>query len=161
MKLRYQRVSDAKRYHEILNNPNFKYISAMPGTIRDEEIFLSQGPEKRRKNIAYNYAVVHLGKVVGGIGVIINQSARHIGILGYFIEEAWWGKGFATKALKAVEKIGFEKLKLTRLEILIACPNKASVKVAQKCGYVKEGMLRKRLFIKGRYEDAYLFAKTR
>lgn len=161
MKLRYQRVSDAKRYHEILNNPNFRYISALPGTVRDEEIFLKQGPEKRRKNIAYNYAILHKGRVVGGTGVSINQSARHIGALGYFVEETFWGKGFATMALKAVEKIGFGKLKLVRLEILIACKNKASIKVAQKCGYKKEGVLKKRLFIRGRFHDAYLFAKTK
>lgn len=43
--IRYQQVGDAKRFFEILNNPNFLYFPAKPKTIEAEKEFL-------RKNAA-------------------------------------------------------------------------------------------------------------
>ncbi len=49
VELRDQRVSDAKRYFEILNNPNFKYFKICPKDIEAERNFLRQNSEKRKK----------------------------------------------------------------------------------------------------------------
>jgi RimJ/RimL family protein N-acetyltransferase len=43
----------------------------------------------------------------------------------------------------------------------MASRNKASRRVAEKCGYVKEGLLKNRIVIGGKHLDALLYAKTR
>jgi hypothetical protein len=45
--LRNQRVSDAKRFFEILSNPNFIYFPAKPRSIEDEKNFLKQAETKK------------------------------------------------------------------------------------------------------------------
>jgi [ribosomal protein S5]-alanine N-acetyltransferase len=61
----------------------------------------------------------------------------------------------------ASEKIGFKKLKLSRIEILMQPANKASEKVAIKNGYIKEGKMRKAFRSKeGKMKDCYLYAKV-
>lgn len=161
IELRNQRVSDAKRLFEILNNPNFTYFKICPKDVEAEKDFLRQNTKKRKNNIAYNYAILFNDKVVGGCGIKINQHRTFIGEIGYFLDEKYWGKGVTTKAVKILEKIGFEKLGLNRIEILMDPRNIASEKVAIKCGYKKEGTMRKVIKDGNEFSDAYLYAKVK
>lgn len=159
--IRPQRISDAKRFYEILNNPNFIYLTTHVGSIRDEVHFLRKNKEKIRKNFEHNFTILYGIKIVGAIGVKINQHRKYIGEIGYFIDEKYWGKGIASKAVCELEKIGFAKLKLTRIEIVMNTKHKASEKVAIKCGYKKEGIMKKSIENSGKICDAYLYAKVK
>jgi ribosomal-protein-alanine N-acetyltransferase len=159
VELRNQRVSDAKRFFKILNNPNFKYFKVCPKDIEAEKDFLRQNSEKRKNNKEFNYAILCNGKLVGGCGIHINQFRTFIGEIGYFIDEGNWGEGIGTKAVKLLEKTGFQKLGLKRIEILMDLKNVASERIAIKCGYKKEGTMVKAIKNGDEYSDAHLFAK--
>lgn len=160
IELRNQRVSDAKRFFEILNNPNFKYLHICPKDVESEKEFLRQNTKKRKSNFAYNYAILCNNKLVGGCGIKINQHRTFIGEIGYFLDESFWGKGIVTKAVKILEKIGFQKLGLKRIEILMNPKNIGSEKVAIKCGYKKEGALKKSVKDGEKFSDVHLYAKV-
>jgi RimJ/RimL family protein N-acetyltransferase len=64
----------------------------------------------------------------------------------------------ASKASRLGARFGFEELGLHRLEILAAISNVASQRVAEKIGAVREGILRKRLLIRGESHDAVMFS---
>jgi [ribosomal protein S5]-alanine N-acetyltransferase len=160
IELRNQRVSDAKRFFEILNNPNFKYFNVYPKDIESEKEFLRQNAKKRKNNLEYNYAILFNGKLVGACGIKIDQHRTFIGEIGYFLDEAFWGKGIVTKAVKILEKLGFQKLGLKRIEILMNPRNIGSEKVAIKCGYKKEGTMKKSIKDGNKFSDAYLYAKV-
>jgi len=53
---------------------------------------------------------------------------------------------------------GFRNLDLNRLEILIAVDNRASQRVAEKVGAVREGVLRNRLVVRDKVHDAVMFS---
>ena len=129
--------------------------------IKDEIDFLKYNVEKRKKNIEHNYTIFYDNKIVGAIGMKINQHDNFIGEIGYFIDKNYWGKGIATKAVKKLEKIGFSKLKLIRIEIIMDTRHPASEKVAIKCKYKKEGIMKKSCENSGRYYDTYLYAKVK
>ena len=161
--IRPQRPSDANRFFEILNNDNFVYFGARPKTLKEEIKFLKKNTAWRKNNFAHNFSII-LGKtVVGACGIHINQHRTFIGEIGYFVDEQYWGKGIATQTVKFLEKLGFGKLKLNRIEILMDPRNKASEKVAIKCGYKKEGLMKKVVFSKrtNTYRDCYLYAKVK
>jgi len=99
--------------------------------------------------------------VVGGCGIRINQHRKHIGEIGYFVDETHWGKSIAPKAVKLLENIAFQTFRLRRLEILTHPDNKASERVAIKCGYHKEGTLRKVIEHSKGFWDAHIYAKVR
>jgi [ribosomal protein S5]-alanine N-acetyltransferase len=141
IKIRYQKVSDAKRFFEILNNPNFKYFPVKPKSLKEEVDWLKKRKEHIKKNISHDFAIVYQGKVIGGIGIKMDQNRKHIGEVGYFIDEKYWGKGITTEAVKLLEKIAFTKLGLKRLVILTMVENEASAKVAIKNNYKKEGVI--------------------
>ena len=159
IKLRYQQISDAKRFCEILNNPNFEYFPVRPNSVKDEESFIRLTKIKRKEQKEYNYSIIYRKKVVGAIGIKIDQERPYIGEIGYFVEEKHWGKGIATKAVLLLEEIAFNVFGLIRIEILMAKLNISSAKVAIKAGYKKEGIARKKLKIWDKYTDCYVFAK--
>ena len=161
VKLRYQKVSDAKRFYEILNNPNFLYFEVRPESIESEREWLKKNPEKRRDNVEYNYSILYDNKLVGACGIKIDQHRKYIGEIGYFLDEKYWGRGITTRAVRLLEKIGFKTLKLARIEVLMDPRNIASERVAIKCGYQKEGTMKKVIKRKNTFHDCYLYAKVK
>lgn len=65
--------------------------------------------------------------------------------LGYSIRTSRAGEGIATEAAKLVAHYGFEQLGLQRIEIIARQENVASLRVAEKLGAVREGLLRNRV----------------
>ncbi|MBA7707302.1 Ribosomal-protein-serine acetyltransferase [subsurface metagenome] len=161
VELRPQRVSDAKRFYQIIKNPNFEFMRIPLNSIKDEIKFLKQNASRRRKNFAYNYTILCDGEVVGGCGIKIDQHRTFNGEISYFIDQAYWGRGIATQAVKKLEKVGFDELKLKRIEIIMNVRHKASEKVAIKCGYKKEGVMKKATKTGKSYYDAFLYAKAK
>jgi len=160
-KLRRQQVSDAKRFYEILSNPNFIYWTTKPKSVADERRWLLNNTGKKRKNTDHNFSIICAGCLVGAAGIKIYPHTPYIGEIGYFVDEAYWGKGIAPQAVRILEKIGFSKLGLVRIEIRMNIKNKASEMVAIKAGYKKEGLLRKAFKHGDKYIDEYLYAKVK
>lgn len=159
--IRFQRVSDAKRFFEILTNPNFLYFGTNVKSVAGEREWLRNNPWKRKENKEWNYAIIYDGQTIGGIGIKINQHRPYIGEIGYFLDEKYWGRGITVKAVKLLEKEAFGKLNLKRLEILMRPENKASERVAIKSGYLKEGRMQKAIKDRaGKMQDALLYAKV-
>jgi len=77
--IRYSRLKDAPRFFAILSNPNFKYLNVRVKTLKDEEKWLRACPDKRRKNMEWNYAILGAGRVIGAVGIKINRARPHIG----------------------------------------------------------------------------------
>ncbi len=161
VELRYQKISDAERFYEILNNPDFEFFEVHVDSVEEEREWLRKNSKKRKEGLEYNYAIIYEGEVVGACGIMIDQHREHIGEIGYFLDRSYWGYGITTKAVKKLEKIAFEELGLLRLQILMEPENIASVKVAEKCGYSEEGLMKKAYLRDDEYRDCLLYAKVR
>lgn len=72
---------------------------------------------------------------------LIERDAR-TAELGYVVAPAARGRGVATEALRRLTEWAFAELAALRLELRIDVENTASSAVAQRCGYVREGVLR-------------------
>ncbi len=163
VELRRSRLSDAKRYYEILSNPNFIYFAFTPKSVEEEVKYIKDARVRSKQGREDGFAVLYGDKHVGGCGIKIDQYRKHVGEIGYFIAEEYWGKGIASKAVKMVERFAAKKHGTKRFEILALPKNKASIKVALKCGYKKEGLLKKKLPSptgKGQV-DAYIYGKVK
>jgi RimJ/RimL family protein N-acetyltransferase len=62
--------------------------------------------------------------------------------LGYIVAPGARGRGNGTAMLEALTRWAFEELSAQRAFLLIDVENVASLRVAERCGYVKEGVLR-------------------
>lgn len=67
-------------------------------------------------------------------------------------------KGYGTDAVIALLQYAFEELRLNCIYCKVKEDNIASQKMFQKCGFVKEGCLRARVYRQGRYYDFYEYS---
>lgn len=97
-------------------------------------------------------------KVIGTIGYMWINQENLSSEVGYSLSRAHWNRGYMTEALNAVIDYGFEHLLLNRIEAQHETANPASGRVMEKAGMQKEGVLRSRIFNKGKYVDVALYA---
>ena len=125
------------------------------GTWQDWITELDKGWENDQQ---YFFQVIEVSsnQVVGG--VFLNHVVRthQMANLGYWVRTSHIGKGIATEAAKQVARYGFEKLGFQRLEIVVEIGNLPSLRVAEKIGAVREGLLRNRLNLHAAPCDAYM-----
>ena len=100
-------------------------------------------------------------KPIGAISVSANSGNDKIrGELGYVLGSKYWGKGIATQAVKLVSQAIFKDWPhLERLEALVDVENVGSQKVLEKSGFLREGVLRKYMFLKGKTRDMVMFSR--
>ncbi|NUU61035.1 GNAT family N-acetyltransferase [Paenibacillus agri] len=70
-----------------------------------------------------------------------NQKVNMVTI-GYFLDEAHWGKGIASAAVKLLVQFLFEDVNVNRIQAEVMPRNDSSKKVLVKNGFLKEGTLR-------------------
>ncbi len=99
------------------------------------------------------------GKLIGGITVgNIRHGVSQSGQIGYWIGERYAGQGYMLEAVNLVIRFAFETLRLHRIEAACIPDNARSVRVLEKAGFQREGLLRSYLRINGSWQDHYLYA---
>jgi len=86
---------------------------------------------------AYRFAVELEGRMVGIVDV--DEIAEREGSLGYWLDRAAWGRGYAFEAAHAVTRFAFEDVGLAKLEAWRAHDNPASGRVLTKLGFRPQG----------------------
>jgi RimJ/RimL family protein N-acetyltransferase len=79
--------------------------------------------------------------------------------LGYMVAPDARGQGVATEILRWLTEWAFEELDAQRLVLLIDVDNAASERIAERCGYVREGVMRSLHLKQGIRNDASLWSR--
>ena len=109
-----------------------------------------------------NFAIEVDGEAIGGIGLTpFKDVGCKTAEFGYWLGEAHWGRGIATAAAKAFIAYVFENDVFVRLQAGVFEWNPASMRVLEKVGCVREGVLRCSVFKDGQVIDRVLYAITR
>lgn len=108
-----------------------------------------------------NLAIEVDGVAVGAIGYVRGGDVeRYSAEIGYWLGEAYWGRGIVTEALALVTNYAFSELNLLRLFALPFADNAGSIRVLEKVGYVREGLLRAGSVKYGIPKDQLLYARV-
>jgi RimJ/RimL family protein N-acetyltransferase len=109
-----------------------------------------------------NFAIDVGGEAVGGIRITIGTDvARRSAEIGFWLGEAFWGRGIMTAAVRALTDHAFAHFDLCRVHAAVFAWNPASMRVLEKAGYVREGVLRRAVVKDGQVLDQVLYAIVR
>ena len=115
----------------------------------------------RRQGPRTHFAIEVDGEAVGGIGLELGSDIeRRSAEIGYWLGEAFWGRRITTAAVRTLTRYGFEALDLTRIFAVPFASSSASMRVLEKCGYVREGVMRRSAIKEGVVIDQILYART-
>lgn len=110
----------------------------------------------------HNYGIFNEDDVfVGTCGIIPKKDIHRITAeVGYWIGQPYWGRGYATQAVKQLADIAFNDLKLIRIYAEVFGRNAASMRVLEKAGFTLEAVLKKNMIKEGEIMDSYLYSRV-
>jgi len=136
--LRAPRLEDAKVVATLANDRRIAENTARiphPYGVADAERFFAS---VNRGDGEIAFLITRDGSVMGACGIAPQE--RQAPELGIWLGVPFWGKGFATEALRAVIDHAFEDLGCEALQAGARVTNPASRRVLEKCGFQWTGV---------------------
>lgn len=161
--LRSWRASDAESLARFANDRsvwrNVRDAFPHPYTLEDAETFLQRtiGAEPET-----NLAIAVADAAVGGIGFTLQADvARRSAEIGFWLGAPYRNRGIATAAARAVAEHAFATHDLDRIFAQVFEWNGASLRVLERAGFQREGVLRRAAVKDGAVLDVFLYARLR
>jgi RimJ/RimL family protein N-acetyltransferase len=110
-----------------------------------------------------NFAVVGAtnGELLASAGLVEIEWDDQVGEIGYWVAAPSRRQGVARRAVRLLCAWAFHDVGLYRLQITADVQNAASQAVAASCGFIREGVLRSNVLLKGRRRDTVVFSLLR
>ena len=100
--------------------------------------------------------------LLGGLTLAnVRRGVAQAGSIGYWLGMRFARNGYMTAAVKGVLPFCFETLRLHRVEAACIPTNTASIRLLERCGFLREGYARQYLCINGVWQDHLLFARLK
>jgi len=107
-----------------------------------------------------NMAIIYTNRIAGSVGVMPKEDVYRKSIeIGYFLGEAFWGKGIATQAVGQILEYIKVNFDVIRVYAEVFNHNKASMKVLEKNGFHLEGIREKAVIKNNLILDDYVWVK--
>jgi RimJ/RimL family protein N-acetyltransferase len=104
------------------------------------------------------FGVIEDGAVAGAIGFPRLSWENERAEVGYWLATHARGRGIATRAVKLICDWGFAQ-GFHRIELIASTENPASQAVAERAGFIREGVLRHYMLGKGEWLDMVMFSR--
>ena len=147
---------------EMLGDPELLRFTRVPEPVPSgfARTWLERYEEGRRDGSREAFAIVDDESGFLGLALAprIDRDAR-TAELGYVVAPAARGRGVATEGLRRLTEWAFDEAGMFRLELMISVENGASRRVAERCGYVREGILRSLHVKQGLHEDTEIWSR--
>lgn len=142
-----------------------RYLRYYPWTERtaeDVQAFVQAFIEQQRQEprLKFQLAIVLRaeGQLIGNCGLRQDSPDARQADIGYELDPAHWGHGYATEAARAMLRFGFEERGVHRIWAHCLAENIASARVLEKIGMTLEGRQRETQWFKSRWWDSLLYA---
>ncbi len=136
---------------------NLRDTFPFPYTRQDAEFYLCLMADQQRD---LHLAIEVDGNAVGSVGVHFKTDVRRRSAeIGYWLGQAYWGRGLATAAVQQVSEYVFTYFDVCRLYAVVFESNRASARVLEKAGYELEAVMRKSVVKQGQMLDSLLYAR--
>lgn len=127
-----------------------------PYTLADARAWVELQLRSREED---HWAIEVGGHVAGGIGLAPRDDVnRQSAEIGFWLGEAHWGRGIMTEAVAAVTRHAFDARGFVRVFAEVFAWNRASMRVLEKTGFTREGVLRCSATKAGQVIDQVVYA---
>ena len=156
--LRYEDGPDIQRYFPA---ELAKYYDWWPRTVAEGRGFVRffKTGYQEEQSIRWGITLKPNDKVIGTVGFSdFDHFSR--AELGYELSLDYQHQGIMCEALRAVIPFGFNEIEMHRIQASVFPQNEASIKLLEKFGFKREGLLRQYTYIKHRdaWEDCLVMA---
>lgn len=159
--LRHPCSRDTEAIFAIFGDPvPMRYWSHEPlddlDAARDYLASIDAGFEQRA---LFQWAVTERGAddLVGTVTLTAWDRVNRHAEIGFVLHPSYWGKGYASEAVRRVLAFGLDAMDLHRVEAELDPRNGASARLLERLGFRYEGLLRERWFLYDEWCDSALY----
>lgn len=160
--LREFRLEDGPAFGSIQNDPRMFVYEPGPPTadeVRQKlERWVGEQTTSSRQHFALALALPPEDRLRGWLTLNLNFAETRDWEIGWMIEPACWGHGYAVEAARALLQAAFTILSAHRVIAFCHAGNRASERVMEKAGMTCEGRLRQARLLRGEWIDELLYA---
>lgn len=121
------------------------------------QLFVGWRHENPRAKYQFAITLPDSNRLIGLCGVRQKTANAIEAEIGYELDPAYWGHGYATEAARCVLNFAFGRLRVHRVWATCIADNDASARVLEKVGLQREGCLRENRWMKGRWWDTLVY----
>jgi RimJ/RimL family protein N-acetyltransferase len=163
LRIRPWRRDDLDALLRHANNPkiagNLRDQFPHPYTRRDGIDYLNY---VRAMDVPMSLAVEYEIEAIGGLGFKLGVDIARLSVeMGYWLAEPYWGRGLTTRAVIAAADWAFGNYGVVRIFAIAFSHNVASMRVLEKAGFEREGLLRRSAIKNGLVLDQVMYSKVR
>jgi ribosomal-protein-serine acetyltransferase len=114
--------------------------------------------QEMERSLSANFVFVEGGAVLGTIGFHAFDRGNRATSIGYWIAAPAQSRGLVTLAVRALCGLAFETWGIHRVQLRAAPGNARSRAVAERCGFLEEGIARGAELIDGRFRDLVVYS---
>lgn len=163
LRLRLHEADDAAWLHELYSQPDVtRYLLDEPWTAEVTREKLAERLAKTNidgETGALALVIEHGGVAIGDVALWLTDHEHRQGEIGWVLDPAHGGQGFASEAVRAVLALGFDHYKLHRVTAQMDARNSASAALARRVGLRLEAHHVQDWFSKGEWTDTLIFAR--
>jgi RimJ/RimL family protein N-acetyltransferase len=162
-RLRPFTLADTEAVREASGDPLIPLITTVPAAFTEDEgrRFIERQWSRAARGTGYSFAIADAGtdQAVGQIGLWLKDVREGRASIGYWVVRSARGRGAAASALRALARWALHELQIPRLELHVEPWNVASVRTAERAGFLREGLLRSWQEVGGTRKDMYVYAR--
>ncbi len=121
-------------------------------------VFIEDSEQAQRAGSAARMAIEVDGRVAGVASLENIDSLHRRGMIGYWIDAAYEGRGYVCASVRRLCEYGFGTRGLHRIEIRAAPDNLRSRAIPERLGFQREGVARQTEWLYDRFVDHVLYA---
>ena len=163
VQLRSLTTADVRDLHAIFSDADvIRFMSISQLTSEASTLnFLTQIHDGFREGTLYQWGIQLEQRIVGTCTLADIDRTNRRAEIGFALAREFWGQGLIRRALPCVIQFAFERLDLRRIEADADPRNAASIRVLERLGFQREGLLRERYIQLGEVQDAMIFGLLR
>lgn len=156
---------DVSVARDLSRDPAVPLTSSLPpeATIDEARAWVRRQRARYAEGTGFSMAIVNreAGESIGHCGLWLGELPEDRASAGYALVPAARGRGLAVDALIALTRFAWTVPGLFRVALFIEPRNVASLRTAERAGYLREGLLRSHHEIGGERRDMYVYPVVR
>jgi len=158
VRLRAYRKEDIPQALEFMNDPEVKANLVigipLPFKLEEEEKWYESVSAAKPENYSFAIETLEDPRYIGGCGLNRIDWKNRVAQVGIFIGlELFRGQGYGTDAMNVLVKFIFDEMNMNKARLEVFAFNPRAIRSYEKCGFVKEGVMRQELYREGKYHD--------
>ncbi|MDP5110645.1 MAG: GNAT family N-acetyltransferase [Rickettsiaceae bacterium] len=163
--LREIKEADARDYFEYMNNramEGFLTKENRPSGINEamEEVKYWKSLFPQKRSIYWAIALKENDKMIGTAGFNLISFPNARAEISYDLNPEYWGRGIMLTSINAILKFADIALELVRIQATVIIDNERSIKLLERAGFKKEGLLEKYEVVEGQHKDYYMYGRV-